>query len=70
MSNQPDPAGYADALAELEGILADLERADVDVDVLAVKVQRATHLIAFCRERIGNAKVQIETAVAALADPE
>jgi len=70
MTNQPDPAGYAEALAELEGILADLERADVDVDVLAAKVQRATHLIAFCRERIGSAKVQIEAAVAGLADSD
>jgi exonuclease VII small subunit len=38
MSNQPDPAGYAEALAELEAILVDLERADVDVDVLAARV--------------------------------
>lgn len=68
MSNQPDPAGYAEALAELEAILVDLERADVDVDVLAERVQRATHLIGFCRERIGSAKVQIEAAVAGLAD--
>ncbi|MBU6315196.1 MAG: exodeoxyribonuclease VII small subunit [Acidobacteria bacterium] len=68
MSNQPEPAGYAEALAELEDILADLESADVDVDVLATKVQRATQLIAFCRERIGSAKLQIETAVAGLAD--
>jgi exodeoxyribonuclease VII small subunit len=73
MSTQPDPtdpAGYAEALSELEGILAELERADVDVDVLAARVQRATQLISFCRERIGNAKVQIETAVAGLADTD
>ena len=70
MSNQPEPAGYAEALAELEAILSDLESADVDVDVLATRVQRATHLIAFCRERIGNAKVQIEAAVAGLADAD
>lgn len=68
MSTQPDPAGYAEALAELEAILVELERADVDVDVLAASVQRATHLIGFCRERIGSAKVQIEAAVAGLAD--
>ena len=56
MSNQPEPAGYAEALAELEAILSDLESADVDVDVLATRVQRATHLIAFCRERLAGFK--------------
>ena len=63
------PAGYAEALAELDGILADLERADVDVDVLAAKVQRAAVLIAFCRDRIGSARLQIEQAVSDLAGP-
>lgn len=63
----PEPAGYAAALAELETILEELERADVDVDVLAAQVQRATTLIAYCRDRIGAAKVQIEAAVAGVA---
>ena len=70
--NQPthDPiaSGYAEALAELEEILARLERSDVDVDVLAQQVQRAAALITFCRERIGNARLQIELVVAELAE--
>ena len=65
----PVAAGYAAALAELEEILVQLERTDVDVDVLAAQVQRAAALIAFCRDRIGNAKLQIEEAVAGLGDP-
>jgi exodeoxyribonuclease VII small subunit len=69
-TSQPVAAGYAEALSELEGILSNLERADVDVDVLATQVQRATQLIAFCRDRIGTAKVQIEAAVAGIADTE
>lgn len=60
--------GYAQALSELENILGRLERADVDVDVLAAEVKRATELIGFCRERIGAAKLQIEQAVAELDD--
>ena len=59
-------AGYAEALAELEAILAELERSDVDVDVLAERVKRAVELIGFCRARIGNARVQIEQVVADL----
>ena len=68
-----DPAqlGYAGALAELEEILDQLERSDVDVDVLAAQVQRAALLIGFCRDRIGNARVQIERVVADLDnDPD
>jgi exodeoxyribonuclease VII small subunit len=65
---EPVATGYAAALAELEQILAELERADVDVDRLATQVQRAAALIGFCRERIGNARLQIEQVVAGLAD--
>jgi exodeoxyribonuclease VII small subunit len=65
---EPVAAGYAEALEELEAILAQLERSDVDVDVLAAQVQRAAALIAFCRDRIGNARLQIEQAVSALGD--
>ena len=59
--------GYAQALDELESILAELEDNDVDVDKLATHVQRASHLIELCRERIGNAKLQIEDVVKGLA---
>lgn len=55
--------GYAAALRELETILGELEKPDVDVDVLASKVERASELIRLCRERIGNAQLQIEKAV-------
>ena len=61
-----DSLGYAAALSELEAILAELERDNVDVDHLASQVQRASELIRLCRERIGNAKLQIEHVVAEL----
>ena len=62
----PSQPGYAEALAELEAILAELERDNVDVDRLAGQVQRAAELIRLCRERIGNARMQIEHVVAEL----
>jgi exodeoxyribonuclease VII small subunit len=65
---EPVATGYAAALAELETILSQLERPDVDVDVLATQVKRAAELIGFCRERIGNAKLHIEQVVADLGD--
>ena len=63
-----DDIGYAEALDELETILAELEESDVDVDVLADRVARASELIRVCRERTGNAKLQIEKVVAGLED--
>ena len=68
VASGPVASGYAAALAELETILADLERADVDVDVLAAQVTRAAELIGFCRDRIGSARLQIEQVVAGLDD--
>ena len=66
--SQPIATGYAAALAELETILGGLERADVDVDVLAMQVKRAAELIGFCRDRIGSARLHIEQVVADLGD--
>jgi exodeoxyribonuclease VII small subunit len=63
-----DEIGYAAALDELEAILGELEESDVDVDVLADRVARASELIRVCRERIGSAKLQIEKVVAGLED--
>jgi exodeoxyribonuclease VII small subunit len=59
----PIAEGYAAAVAELERILTELERSDVDVDRLATQVQRAQQLITFCRDRIANARVHIEQVV-------
>ena len=58
--------GYAEAQRELDAILAELERTDVDVDRLAERVQRAAELIRLCRQRIGAARVHIEQVVAEL----
>lgn len=66
MAKKDEEIGYAEALAELEGILSGLEQADVDVDVLAARVQRASELIRLCRDRIGNARTRIEDVVGGL----
>ena len=68
MSNESDTEsiGYADALGELDTILAELEGSDVDVDRLAERVARAADLIALCRDRIGNARLRIDEVIADL----
>ncbi len=57
---------YAEALAELEQILDELEAGTADVDALTSRVARAAELIALCRERIGAARLEIEQIVAGL----
>ena len=59
-----EPEGYSAAAAELETILATLDRDDLDVDELAGQVERAAQLIEFCRARIDAARVNVEKVVA------
>lgn len=65
----PHQLGYADALAELDRILRELEGSDVDVDRLATQVARAAELITLCRDRVSAARLQIDDVVAQLDGP-
>lgn len=65
-----EPIGYADAMAELESILAEIEADDVDVDVLSDRVKRAAELIKLCRERIHKTRIEVEDIVAGLVPPD
>ena len=59
---------YAEALAELEAIVTGLESGDLDVDGLAEKVTRAAELVKLCRERLANARLEVERIVTDLDD--
>lgn len=69
-TDEPVAAGYADAISELDGLLADLEDDALDIDLLAAKVERASALIRFCRSRISAARVQVDRIVADLEQPD
>jgi exodeoxyribonuclease VII small subunit len=58
-----DAVGYADAMTELGDILDELERDDLDVDVLAERVKRASELIKLCRSRIARAQADVDKIV-------
>lgn len=66
-TDDQDELGYADAVAELDRILRELEGSDVDVDRLADRVARAAALITLCRERITKAQVEITRVTADLS---
>ena len=62
-----DDLGYAEALAELDDILAELEDGDVDIDRLADRVRRAATLLERCRGRIDEAELEVTRIVSDLA---
>jgi exodeoxyribonuclease VII small subunit len=64
-----DELSYADAVTELEAIVAGLDGADVDVDALTERVARAAELITLCRERIAATRLEVERIVADLDEP-
>jgi exodeoxyribonuclease VII small subunit len=66
MSAQNADLGYGAAMTELEAILAELEGDDLDVDILAVRVQRASELLKVCRARIVRAQQDVDRIVAEL----
>jgi exodeoxyribonuclease VII small subunit len=69
MSAKQQP-GYAEAMAELEEILDELEGDHLDVDVLAERVRRASELLTTCRDRIARAQADVDKIVADLEDFE
>lgn len=50
---------YAEAMAEVEQILARFNTQQMDVDTLAAEVKRATELIAQCKERLVRAEREV-----------
>lgn len=54
---------YAEALAQLEKILSEIEQDEVDLDELGERVERAAHLIQLCRDKIERAEMQVKRIV-------
>ena len=52
--------GFGAALRELEGIVAELESDELDVDRLADRVARAGELVRTCRARLDAAEFAVD----------
>ena len=65
-----EPAGYAEAMREVETILSELDSNSIDVDVLSAKVERASFLISWCNERISSAQMTVDSLMADLIEDE
>ncbi|MTG97941.1 exodeoxyribonuclease VII small subunit [Myroides albus] len=54
---------YESAVKELEAILSELKDNQVTIDDLAVKVERASTLIVFCKEKLSNTELKVENII-------
>ncbi len=54
---------YEKAERELEQILDDLRNDRITIDALAEKVERASKLIVFCKERLANTEKKVENII-------
>jgi len=61
---------YADAITELEEILAELDAGSADVDRLADRVKRAADLVRHCRSRLAVVRADVDDVVGDLEPAE
>jgi exodeoxyribonuclease VII small subunit len=62
--------GFADAMRELERILAGIEQDEVDLDRLATELGRASELLEACRAKIRRAELEVTQIEQKLERPE
>lgn len=55
--------GFTDAIRELESVLARIEDDSLDIDLLAVELERAAQLLEICRAKIRKAEVEVAEVV-------
>lgn len=62
--------GFAAAMAELNSIVSELESDQLDVDVLADRVERAAYLVGTCRDRLDATRLRVEEIIVRLDNTE
>ena len=51
---------YNEAIEKLRSIVEDIEKGELDVDVLSEKVKEATRLIKLCKEKLFKADEEVK----------
>ena len=59
-NTQTATLSFEDALQELEGIVASLERGDVSLDAAISAFERGTQLKTLCQARLEEARMKVE----------
>lgn len=55
---------YAEAMARLEKIVAQIEANELDIDQLVEKIKEANGIIAFCTDKLTKAEGEVEKLLA------
>lgn len=59
-TNTAEKITYAEAVAEIEDILAKMNDNELDIDQLGAYVERTSTLITLCKEKLLKAQKQVE----------
>ncbi len=51
---------YSGAIKELETIVSEIENEEVDVDILAEKIKRASYLMTFCKNKLKGTEGEVK----------
>jgi len=59
---------YSQALNELEQIVKEIESEEVDVDILAEKIKRASQILTFCKGKLRTAEDEVKKVLTEMVD--
>ena len=62
--------GFGEAIRELEALLGRIEDDSLDIDKLAVELERAAELLELCRGKIRKAELEVAEVVQRLEPPK
>jgi exodeoxyribonuclease VII small subunit len=55
-------------LTELEEIINEIESEEINIDVLAARVKRASYLIKFCKGRLRNTEEEVKKVLSEIEE--
>jgi len=59
---------YSQALKELEKIVKEIESEEVDIDILAEKIKRASQILVFCKGKLRTAEDEVNKVLTEMED--
>jgi len=59
---------YSQALNELEKIVKEIESEEVDIDILAEKIKRASQILTFCKGKLRTAEDEVKKVLTEMGD--
>jgi len=57
----PKKISYTEAFAELQQIVSEIENEETDIDLLNIKIKRASELLKICKEKLHKTEEDVVT---------